>query len=105
MQLLNGKEVAAFHRERVERRLADIQEELHIQPELAIILVGDDAPSAMYAKSMQKTARAVGLKAEIYREAAEVSEVELLALIDKLNEDESVLSGSFLSSLKRAKSI
>ena len=28
MQLLNGKEVAAFHRERVERRLADIQEEL-----------------------------------------------------------------------------
>ncbi len=90
MQLLNGKEVAAFHRERVERRLADIQEELHIQPELAIILVGDDAPSAMYAKSMQKTARAVGLKAEIYREAAEVSEVELLALIDKLNEDESV---------------
>ena len=36
MQLLNGREVAAFHRERVERRLADIQEELHIQPELAI---------------------------------------------------------------------
>ena len=59
MQLLNGREVAAFHRERVERRLADIQEELHIQPELAIILVGDDAPSAMYARSMQKTARAV----------------------------------------------
>ena len=51
MQLLNGKEVAAFHRERVERRLADIQEELHIQPELAIILVGEDAPSAIDRKS------------------------------------------------------
>ena len=86
MQLLNGKEVAAFHRERVERRLADIQEELHIQPELAIILVGEDAPSAMYAKSMQKTARSVGLKAEIYQEPASISEVELLSLIDKLNE-------------------
>ena len=90
MQLLNGREVAAFHRERVERRLADIQEELHIQPELAIILVGDDAPSAMYARSMQKTARAVGLKAEIYQKPDSISEVELLSLIDKLNEQASV---------------
>ena len=87
MQLLNGREVAAFHRERVERRLADIQGRTPYQPELAIILVGDDAPSGhVHASIHAEDGRAVGLKAEIYQEPDSISEVELLSLIDKLNE-------------------
>ena len=72
MQLLCGKEVAAFHREQVERRLA-VWQEKNVQPELAIILVGEDKPSAMYAKSMQKVAHSVGLTAEIYHRDTTVS--------------------------------
>ena len=56
MKLLDGKEVAAFHRSRIERRIAELQKG-HIQPKLVIFLVGGDKPSAMYAASMQKTAR------------------------------------------------
>ncbi len=85
MQLLCGKEVAAFHREQVERRLAAWQEK-NVQPELAIILVGEDKPSAMYAKSMQKVAHSVGLTAEIYHRDTSVSEEELMALIHTLNQ-------------------
>lgn len=84
MQLLNGKDVAAFHRNQVEQQIAAWKKK-DIQPELAILLVGEDKPSAMYAKSMQKVAHSVGLKAEIYYRDADVSEDEVLALIDTLN--------------------
>ena len=57
-----------------------------MQPELAIILVGEDKPSAMYAKSMQKVAHSVGLTAEIYHRDTTVSEEELMALIRTLNQ-------------------
>ena len=90
MQLLNGREVAAFHRERVERRLADIQEALQPPPDRPTLPGGEDAPSAMYASSLHKPARAGGLKAEIYQEPDSISEVERLSLIDKLNEQASV---------------
>ena len=37
MKLLDGKEVAAFHRSRIERRIAELQKG-HIQPKLVILL-------------------------------------------------------------------
>lgn len=87
MQLLKGKDVAAFHGKRIAQQIQEVREKKGINPELAIVVVGDDAPSTMSAASMQKTARSVGLKASIYREAADIGEAELLALIDRLNED------------------
>ena len=79
MQLLNGKDVAAFHRQRIVQQIQEVREKRGIEPELSIVVVGDDAPSAMYAASMQKTARSVGLKAAIYRQEANIGEADLLA--------------------------
>ena len=90
MKVLNGKEVAAFHRQRISQQIEVVREKQGIAPELSIIVVGDDVPSAMYAASMQKTAHAVGLKACIYREEADIREAELLSLIDRLNDDPEV---------------
>lgn len=90
MQILNGKEVAAFHRRQI---LAKIEQEKEVGkavPQLAILLVGDDAPSRMYAHSMQKAAEKAGLDAVIHQEAADVSEDELLSLLDRLNQDPKV---------------
>ena len=89
MKLLDGKEVAAFHRSRIERRIAELQKG-HIQPKLVIFLVGGDKPSAMYAASMQKTARSVGLQADVYQYEAAVQEAELIARIEQCNADSSV---------------
>lgn len=89
MKLLDGKEVAAFHRSRIERRIAALQKG-HIQPKLVILLAGGDKPSAMYAASMQKTARSVGLQADMYQYEAAVQEAELIARIEQCNADSSV---------------
>ena len=89
VKLLDGKEVAAFHRSRIERRIAELQKG-HIQPKLVIFLVGGDKPSAMYAASMQKTARSVGLQADVYQYEAAVQEEDLIARIEQCNADSSV---------------
>ena len=89
MLLLDGKAVAAFHRERVESRIYDFQEQ-HIRPELAIVLAGQDKPSAMYASSMQRAARSVGLSAEIYRLSESVSERDIISMIEHFNEQKHI---------------
>jgi len=90
MQLLNGKDVAAFHGKRIAQQIQVVREKKGIDPELAIVVVGDDAPSVMYAASMKRTAESVGLNARICLEKEGVGEDELLLLIDRLNEDPAV---------------
>ena len=90
MQLLEGKPVAAFYKEHIAATLAALKEE-QAQPELAIVLVGDDAPSALYAKSMQKVASGVGLGATIHTAPADVTEDTLLQMIHGLNNDDKVI--------------
>lgn len=89
MKVLDGKEVAAFHREQVAQKIAALQAK-NIHPELAILLIGEDKPSAMYAKSMQKVARTVGLGAEIYKLDGEVTEDAVLSLIQTWNENPNI---------------
>lgn len=89
MQILDGKKVAAFHWERVERKLGDLLEH-HIQPELAILRVGDDKPSALYAGSLQRVAQSVGITAEIYHKDVSARENEIISMIEHLNKKKSV---------------
>lgn len=89
MILLDGKKVAAFYRERIAQKLAAVTQRDQC-PELAIVVVGDDKPSAMYAKSMQKTAASVGLTAAIYQKGGEASEEDVTALIESLNQNRQI---------------
>ena len=89
MQILDGRQVAAFHREQIVRRLDDLHKR-DIQPELAIILIGDDRPSGMYAKSMQKVAHSVGLSAKIYYKETAAQEDELIDMLEDFNEQKHI---------------
>lgn len=89
MQILDGREVAAFHRARVERKLSDLVKD-NIHPELAILCIGNDKPSAMYAKSMQRLAQSVGMTAEIYGKDTVMREDDIISMIEHFNATESV---------------
>ena len=56
-------------------------------PGLAVVLVGSDPASTFYVRSKDKKCHELGLHSEKYELAAETSQDELLALIDKLNKD------------------
>src|SRR5690606_30237521 len=61
-----------------------------IVPKLAVVLVGDDPASVVYANSKQKAAEKVGIDFELFHLAGNTPEAEVLSLIHKLNEDTSV---------------
>ena len=60
------------------------------RPRLATVLVGDDRASAKYVELKQRNARIVGIESEDHRLPATTTTEELLALVDRLNRDESV---------------
>lgn len=90
MQCLEGKPVAAFYRQELKKTVAAYAAQGKT-PELAIILAGDDAPSAMYAKSMQKIASGIGFAATIYSVPGDADEDVLIHMIDEYNRNEAIV--------------
>jgi methylenetetrahydrofolate dehydrogenase (NADP+)/methenyltetrahydrofolate cyclohydrolase len=58
-----------------------------IVPGLTVVLVGDDAASAVYVKAKEKACHEAGMHGETIRLPASTSQAELLAVVDRLNED------------------
>lgn len=83
--LMQGAPLAARVREEV---AADVRELGHVG--LATVLVGDDPASHVYVSRKRDAAREAGIESFDHRLPAETSEEELLALVERLNRDESV---------------
>ncbi len=60
-----------------------------VTPGLAAILVGENPASQIYVRNKTKKFDALGLKSDIYRLPEDAKEEELLALINKINNDDS----------------
>ena len=59
-------------------------------PALAVVLVGDNAASAVYVRNKIERTTAAGMRSIEHRLDADTGEVELLDLIDQLNNDDGV---------------
>ncbi|RXZ78262.1 bifunctional methylenetetrahydrofolate dehydrogenase/methenyltetrahydrofolate cyclohydrolase FolD [Paenibacillaceae bacterium] len=88
-QLIKGKPVSDAIREEVKVRVAQLKEQ-GITPGLAVVLVGDDAASSVYVGSKEKACHDLGFYSEVHRLPASTSQEQLLALIERLNEQESI---------------
>ncbi|WP_170326904.1 bifunctional methylenetetrahydrofolate dehydrogenase/methenyltetrahydrofolate cyclohydrolase FolD [Ruegeria arenilitoris] len=89
-QVIDGKAFAAKVRAQVADQVAKLKEENGITPGLAVVLVGEDPASQVYVRSKGKMTVEVGMNSYEHKLDAETSEEDLLALIDKLNNDPSV---------------
>ena len=56
-----------------------------VRPGLAVILVGDNPASAVYVRNKKKACADTGIYSESYDLPADITEEELLSLIDRLN--------------------
>ncbi len=88
--LIDGREIS-------QQRLALLAEKVSLRrrqgkhaPCLAVILVGDDAASAVYVRNKKTACKKAGFESLSYELPAETSQDELLRLVDKLNGDSSV---------------
>lgn len=90
MQLIDGKAIAAKIKEEIAAEVKGIVADGGKQPHLAAILVGHDGGSETYVKNKVLACEACGFKSTLIRYEDNVTEDELLAKVDELNNDEDV---------------
>ena len=88
-RLIDGVAVAQKVRTQVAADVAQLKSK-GITPGLTVVLVGDDPASAVYVGGKEKASREAGMAGETIRLPATTSQAELLALVEQLNEDDSV---------------
>ncbi|WP_340287390.1 bifunctional methylenetetrahydrofolate dehydrogenase/methenyltetrahydrofolate cyclohydrolase FolD [Sulfitobacter pontiacus] len=88
--IIDGKAFAAQVRGQVAQHVTRLKDDHGITPGLAVVLVGADPASEVYVKSKGKMTKEVGMKSVEHRLADTTSEAELLALIDTLNNDDTI---------------
>lgn len=87
MILIDGKKVAAEIKEEIAAKVKVLKEKGAKTPHLAAVLVGHDGGSETYVAYKIKDCEAVGFKSSLIRYEDDVTEAELLAKVQELNED------------------
>ncbi|HJQ57020.1 MAG TPA: bifunctional methylenetetrahydrofolate dehydrogenase/methenyltetrahydrofolate cyclohydrolase FolD [Vineibacter sp.] len=88
--IIDGKTYAEGLRARVAREVAALKEAKGVTPGLAVVLVGDDPASQVYVRSKTRQTNDVGMAGFDHRLPASTAEIDLLALIARLNTDPAV---------------
>ena len=89
-KIISGTETAKEIREELKGEVAELTNKHNVVPGLVTILVGEDPASQSYVAAKNKTAHALGIHSEQVTLDADTSEEDLLALVDKYNNDEKI---------------
>ena len=89
-KIINGKAVAEDLLNSLQQKIADRVKANKRAPCLAVILVGADPASSIYVRNKRRACEKVGIRSVAYNLPTTVTELELDALIDQLNNDSNV---------------
>ena len=87
--IIDGKELAKNIREGLKAEVKELKS-ADINPKLAVIMVGDDKASKVYVKNKSRACEDVGIEYEEHLLPAKTKMQELLELIERLNNDETI---------------
>ena len=90
MILLDGKKTSNDIKEEIAIEVAQLLSAGRKRPHLAAILVGNDGASETYVNAKVKACEKVGFQSTLIRLEDKVSEKELLATIEQINQDASI---------------
>lgn len=90
MTLIDGKAVSAQIKQEIAAEVEQIVAAGGKRPHLAAILVGHDGGSETYVANKVKACEACGFKSTLIRYEADLTEAELLAKVEELNQDADV---------------
>lgn len=88
-QIIDGREVAAYVKVNAAKEVKSLNQK-NIDVCLAVILVGNDPASTVYVANKRKDCDQLGIVSKEYALPEETTMEELLSLIDKLNNDNTV---------------
>jgi methylenetetrahydrofolate dehydrogenase (NADP+)/methenyltetrahydrofolate cyclohydrolase len=89
-KLIKGTEIREVILEEIKKEVADIKEKHGVVPGLVTILVGENPASISYVTLKIKTANQLGFKEIQDTQPEDISEDDLLALVDKYNKDDNI---------------
>ncbi|MEI7238376.1 bifunctional methylenetetrahydrofolate dehydrogenase/methenyltetrahydrofolate cyclohydrolase FolD [Pectobacterium brasiliense] len=89
-KIIDGKTIAQQVKDEVAARVTQRLAEGKRAPGLAVVLVGENPASQIYVASKRKVCEEVGFISRSYDLPITTTESELLALIDKLNADQTI---------------
>jgi methylenetetrahydrofolate dehydrogenase (NADP+) / methenyltetrahydrofolate cyclohydrolase len=87
---IDGKAKAAELAESITKDTAALLEEHGIKPGLAVVIIGDDPASQVYVRNKKRTAESCGFNSVQHTLADDVSQANVLKLIDELNNDDAI---------------
>ena len=89
-RILDGEQIALGIRKEVKLKLKQrVKRGLRL-PSLAVMLVGDNAASALYVRLKQRDCVYVGIDCHVYHLLASASEIEVCTLVKQLNDDPNI---------------
>lgn len=83
--IIDGKRISAEIRAKLKVEVAKLKSERGIMPSLAVIIVGDDPASRVYVNNKKRACDEIGIVSHEFALPCDVSQAELLSLIDELN--------------------
>lgn len=90
MILLDGKKVSQDIKDNLKQEVIEITKNSERAPHLTIVLVGDVMASKIYVKNKIKACEYTGIKSTLIKKEETIQTEELVALIEELNNDDSV---------------
>ena len=88
--IIDGKARAASLRESLAVEIVELKAKTGAVPGLAVVLVGEDPASKVYVRNKAEQTREVGMNSLEFKLPEETPEAEVLALVERLNNDPAV---------------
>ena len=89
-KIIDGKKISIEIKEEIRIDVEKIIKSGERAPGLAVIIVGENPASKVYVNSKVKTCNALGIYSEKYILDSEISEIDLLELVEKLNNKDEI---------------
>ena len=88
-QIIDGKKISQEIKDELKAKVAKMAEEGK-KIALAVIQVGNDPASSVYVRNKKNACAYIGIESLSYELPEETTEAELVALVEKLNQDDAV---------------
>ncbi len=88
--IVSGKDLANKMRAELKEKVNEFIKEKNVVPHLVVILVGDNPASVSYVTGKQKGCEQTNMKSTLIKLPVEVTETELIEVVEKLNNDADV---------------
>ncbi len=88
--VINGTRMAAQVRDEVASGVAEMIDKHEVAPGLGVVLVGDDAASAVYVRNKERAARESGMSSRSVTLPADSETADVLAVVHLLNDDDDI---------------